>query len=333
MSSWQDIFKYDPIVPLLASGSEAINYFTNKDLLSNSVEPIDILWELKIPTTLLRKQQADGSWKYPGKNKPWHTTDYDQLETYRQLGFLVQMFGFNNSHPAIFKTAEYFFSKQSDKGDFRGIYAAQYSPNYTAAVLELLVLAGYVDDPRIVKVFDWLLVMRQDDGGWALPLRTKGHNLEAIFDKVTIEPDKTKPSSHFVTGIVLRAFAVHPKYALSEEANIAGELLASRFFQKDVYTDLKSPNAWQTFSYPFWNTDLLSSLHILSRLGFEKDYHQIQEAIEWLLDHQGENGLLDLHFNHDRYHDQNLWLTLSLCRSLKIFHTNTKKRQKLKASV
>lgn len=317
MATWQGQFKYDPIKPLLVAGNEAINYFTNRDLLNSPVEPIDTLWDLKIASQILRKQQEDGSWKYPGKNKQWHTTDYDQLETYRQLGFLIQMFGFNKSHPAVAKTADYLFSKQSDKGDFRGIYAAQYSPNYTAAIAELLILAGYEEDSRIQKVLDWLLDIRQNDGGWALPLRTQGHNLEVIFDEKTIESDKTKPFSHLVTGIVLRAFAAHSLYCKSKETKLAGELLASRFFQKDVYTDLKSPSAWQTFSYPFWNTDLISSLHILTKLGFTKDDPQIQKAIALLLDKQTPDGLFDIHKNHDRYHDQDLWLTLALCRSMK----------------
>lgn len=317
MTTWLDEFKYDPIQPLLIAGNEAITHFTDRDLLNKAVEPIDALWDLKIPKQILRKQKTDGSWKYPGKNKPWCTTDYDQLEAYRQLGFLVQMYGFNKSHPAIKKTAEYLFSKQSDEGDFRGIYASQYSPNYTAAITELLILAGYVDDPRIKKVFDWLLAIRQNDGGWALPLRTQGHNLEVIFNQNTIEPDKSKPFSHFVTGIVLRAFAAHPKFSQSKEAKTAGELLASRFFQKDVYTDLKNPSAWVTFSYPFWNTDLVSSLHVLTNLGFANENPQVKKAIDWLQDKQTADGLFDIHKNHDRYHDQSLWLTLAFCRIIK----------------
>lgn len=317
MTDWMKKFRYNTIAPLHSSGNEQVEYFAKRDLLDESVAPIVSLWDLTIPRRIIHKQCADGSWLYPGKNRAWTTTDYDQLETYRQLGFLVQMFGFNKSHSAIARTAEYLFSKQSDAGDFRGIYANQYSPNYTAAITELLILAGYENDPRIHKVLDWLLDIRQDDGGWALPLRTRGHKLEAIFDSVTIEPDKTRPFSHFVTGIVLRSFAAHPKYSSIPEAKIAGELLAGRFFQKDVYTDLKSPTAWETFSYPFWNTDLISSLHILAALGFTKDHLQIQKAISWLLDHQGPDGLLNIHRNHDRYHDQNLWLTLVFCRVIK----------------
>lgn len=316
MSTWLNILKYDPLNTLLSSGNEQIVYFTNKDLLEKPVVDIESLWELKIPQQILRKQQTDGAWKYPGKTT-WYTTDYSQLETYRQLGFLIQMFGFDKTHPAVAKTAEYFFSKQSEKGDFRGIYAAQYSPNYTAAIAELLILAGYDTDYRIQKVFNWLLEIRQDDGGWALPLRTKGQNLEAILNTKTIEPNKTKPFSHLITGIVLRAFASHSKYSKSQEARVAGELLASRFFKKDMYVDLGKAEAWETFTYPFWNTSLISSLDILSKLAFDTSENQIQVAIDWLLDKQKPNGLFDLRKNHDRYHDQDLWLALAMCRILK----------------
>lgn len=319
MNEWLDSFQFDPIKPLLDSGNTQVIYFTNRDLLDKKVGSIEPLWKLKIPTQILKKQLSDGSWRYPGK-RSWHTTDYDQLETYHQLGFLVKMFGFDKRHSAIKKTAEYFFSKQSREGDFRGIYAKQYSPNYTAAIAELLAIAGYGNDERVINVFDWLLSIRQQDGGWALPLRTKGHNLEVILTSDTIEPDKTKPFSHFVTGIVLRAFAVHYEYAKVQEAKKAGELLATSFFKKDVYTDLNQATAWETFSYPFWNTDLISSLDVLARLGFDKEERAISEAVDWLMSRQKPDGIFDLHKNHDRYHDQDLWLGLSICRSIKSLH-------------
>lgn len=37
----------------------------------------------------------------------------------------------------------------------------------------------------------------------------------------------------------------------SSEAKRAGELLISRFFERDVYTDLIKAFAWETFSYQF----------------------------------------------------------------------------------
>lgn len=321
MPGLQHSFTYDAVKPLLCSGNLPVEYFTNRDILTKAVGPIEQLWGLNTPLKLLRQQNANGCWHYPNK-KTGHATDYDQLETYRQLGFLMQMFGFNKSHPAIQNAAEYLFSKQTTQGDFRGIYGAQFTPNYTAAIAELLIVAGYQNDARIQKVFDWLLACRQNDGGWALPFRTQGSKLDALTVNYTIEPNLTKPFSHLITGIVLRAFAAHPHYAASTQAHVAGELLASRFFLKDKYTDLKSPAAWQTFSYPFWNTDLVSSVHTLANLGFTSNNEQIQMALTWLRQQQTPDGLFAIHKNHDRYHDQNLWLALAICRAVKTLGKN-----------
>ena len=84
----------------------------------------------------------------------------------------------------------------------------------------------------------------------------------------TVEPDRSRPSSHLITGIVLRALAAHPRYRHSADTCRAAELLKSRFFRRDVYPDRAAPSNWLIFSYPFWWTDLLSALDCLARIGF-----------------------------------------------------------------
>jgi len=46
-----------------------------------------------------------------------------------------------------------------------------------------------------------------------------------LFRAETLQPDKTKPFSHLVTGVVLRAFAAHPMYRQLDEAKAALESL------------------------------------------------------------------------------------------------------------
>jgi hypothetical protein len=54
--------------------------------------------------------------------------------------------------------------------------------------------------------------MRQDDGGWAIPARTLGLSLNVMLTaRETVEPDRSRPSSHLITGIVVRALAAHPR--------------------------------------------------------------------------------------------------------------------------
>jgi hypothetical protein len=93
--------------------------------------------------------------------------------------------------------------------------------------------------------FQWLLSMRQDDGGWAIPLRTTGLvSFTGVLQKATIQPNRAKPFSHLVIGIVLRAFAAHAKYRSSKEAKEAGGLLASRFFRRYAYPHRQNGEFW-----------------------------------------------------------------------------------------
>lgn len=315
--SWIKDLHYDPIKPLLNSKHPAIEYWTRRELLKEKVDnPNAVLWDLRIPQSILRKQNNDGSWPYPTK-KASATMDYDQLETYRQIGFLVEMFGFDREHPSIAKAAEYIFSNQSNKGDFRGIYANQYSPNYTGALIELLIKAGYSNDKRVLKVFAWLEDTRQDDGGWALALRTQGHNLDVIYTKSEqVELDRSKPFSHLITGVVLRAFAAHPEYRNSVTAKTATRLLVSRLFERDVYPDRNRKDDWTHFSFPLWQTDILSSLDSISLIepNLVND-RKVLQAKQWFTEHQQPDGLFVGHLLKDRYHDLQLWYSYAICRA------------------
>ncbi|NIT57981.1 MAG: hypothetical protein GWN00_17660, partial [Aliifodinibius sp.] len=93
-------------------------------------------------------------------------------QTYKTMAELVEFYGLNKENEAIRKAATYLFSFQTEEGEFRGMYGNQYSPNYSASITEFLIKAGY-EDKRIEKSLNWLLKMRQDDGGWAIPLRTR----------------------------------------------------------------------------------------------------------------------------------------------------------------
>lgn len=144
MNKWLNDLKYNPIPTLISSNNEAIIFFTKRDLLWKKERNIENLWELPEPLKLIRKQKEDGSWKYPGGKKEIRSQEnYNQLETYRKLGILVEKYGFYKKHPSIKKAADFLFKFQTNEGDFRGIYGNQYTPNYSAAIMELLIKAGY----------------------------------------------------------------------------------------------------------------------------------------------------------------------------------------------
>jgi hypothetical protein len=322
---WLGRLKFDPLGPLLRSESQPIRYFASRDLTSQAPESEDLraLWELDEPRRILEKQLENGAWRYHGGSARIRSADdYNQLETYRVLGQLIEKYGLDRSHSAVQSAAAYLFARQTDEGDFRGIYGSQYTPNYSAAITELLMEAGYHNDAHVRKSFQWLLSVRQEDGGWAIPLRTRRTALDAkALHGPLVASDISKPSSHMVTGVVLRAFAAHPAYRSSAAAKNAGRLLVSRFFSADKYPDRGTPVYWTYFTFPFWFTDIISALDSVSRLGFTTEGNpEISRALDWLIRRQETTGTwrLTLRAMAGEKH-RDLWISLAACKVLRRF--------------
>lgn len=307
---------------LLSADDEALRYFVRRDLLAESVEPIWSLWELPTASKIVRKQQTDGSWRYPGKfcNS---FTNYSLLETYRNLRVLVEMYGFNNTHPAIRAAAGYIYSCQTGEGDIRGILGNQYMPYYHGAIVELLIKAGCQDDDHIKKGMEWLLSIQQLDGGWLIPVQAipAREKTEKMWRGKPINAERSLPSSHLATGMVLRAFAAHPGYRQLEQVRRASELMKSRFFQPDRYNDRKSPQYWLKFQFPFWWPNLLTVLDSLSMLGFPASDAKIQTGLDWFIKNQAQDGLWPTSYDKGRKARQaRLWVGLAICRVFKKFY-------------
>lgn len=324
MTNWLDRLGHDPMPFLLSSQSSSVVFFARRDLMDEDPGPVKSLWTGQEVERILGRQEPDGRWSYPGGDSRIRSKeDYDQLETYRQLGFCVEEFGMDRTHPGIRKAAGFLFAHQTGEGDFRGIYGRQYSPNYTAAILELLVKAGYSEDDRVDMAFRWLISIRQTDGGWAIPFRTADKAGQVRWTEVMrskpVRPDTSRPFSHMVTGMVLRAFAAHERYRRSAEARTAGSLVARRFFRADSYADRRAREFWERISFPFWFTDVVSALDSLSLLGFKDDHVGICNALQWLAARQRKDGSFRVKLLRDRDRNASHWVCLAACRVFKRF--------------
>lgn len=334
--NWIEQLRYDPINPLLESNNAAISYFVKRDLLSENVPPIEYIWELEEPEKILRKQKTLGNWRSHSQNREKApAVNYDLFETFKQFSKLVDMFEFNTKHESAHKAAEYIFSCQTEEGDIRGIIGNQYAPYYTGLIMSLLIKAGYENDPRITKGFEWLLSMRQNDGGWVIGSPGGfGQYSEEEYKKLTTHNvetrrdfDKTIPFTHSGTGMVIRAFAVHSKYRKSKEAKTAAMLLKSQFFKKDNSSSYRAADHWVNFKYPFFWTDLVSALDSISLIGIPKEDSDVQTALTWLIGNQQESGLWKRTYskihkttkNRVTYEAQ-LWISLAICRILKRYY-------------
>jgi hypothetical protein len=322
-SSWQSGLPLDPFPALLADADPALVWFVKRDLQDSPTGPIQVLWDLPEPVQLASRQQANGAWPYTTRtNHPAAHANYDLLETYRSLRVLVEMYGLSSEHPCLAKAAEYVFSCQTAEGDIRGILGNQYMPYYHAGLVELLIKAGYAKDARIEKSLQWLLSMRQADGGWIIPVQQipSSQRSARFWDGSALMPEGARPLSQLATGMVLRAFAAHPDYRQMPEIITAAERLKERFFLADQYNDRKAPSYWLKFQFPFWWPNLLTALDSLSRLGFSRQDDAITQGLDWFARHQSADGFWETSYPNGRHAARlRRWVGLAICRVLKRF--------------
>jgi hypothetical protein len=327
MEDWQHQLRFDPLPALLSSGDEALQYFVRRDLLGEEAGPIGRLWQLPQAHKILKQQLPDGSWDCSVSRKKHKDINYNLIETWKRFRFLIEKFGFNREDSATARAAEFLLSCQTEDGDIRGFLANQYASYYTGAILSLLIKAGYEEDPRIEKGFHWLLSIRQDDLGWSIPIITHKFDRATMYRLTSqyaepVEPDRSRPFSHNWTGMVLRAFAAHRRYCKSEAAQIAAKLLKSRFFQPDCYTSYQAASYWVRFQYPFWWNDLVAALDSISLIDPTRN-EQIEKALDWLIDHQEQDGLWKATYvpgkevHNARTRETRQWVSLAICRVLK----------------
>ena len=318
---WLEEIQYDPFMYLHKSNDAALKYYAGQLVGTTAMDNVENLWELKEPERIIKKQNPDGSWTYRG-NRPGdeYGENYELLETWRKLNSLVYKYGFNNKHNAIQKAAEYLFSCQTPEGDIRGILSNQYTPYYLGAFLATLIKAGYEDDKRISLAFHFLESMRQNDGGWIIPMAMyKTTEYYSLCQKEPIQPDRSLPFSHMATGMVIRAYAAHPVYCQLKIAKHTGKLLKNRLFKKDTFTSRQAIAYWFKFQYPFWWTSLLTVLDSLLKIGFDRDDTDVKKGLGWFISHQNPDGGWSSGYGRKKTSESDQWITLAVCRVLKGF--------------
>jgi len=334
-SEWTTQFNHNPVKPLLESEHPALGYFAKRDLLGESVAGIHTIWQMAEVQKIINKQHPDGSWKSNSPNIRKHPAqNYHLLETYRYTNILVNKYGLNREHPCLEKAVKYIFLHQTDEGDIRGILGEQYAPYYNGIIVSNLNRAGYADTPQVERIIQWLLKMRQYDGGWVIGSpgcmgtysKEERYALTSQFVGTRQDFDREQPSGYAGTGMVIRAFATHPVHCRSIPAQKAAELLADFLFKKNSHSSYQHPDNWLRFKYPFWWTDLISALDSLSLMGFSRDHPRVAEALKWFVDNQLPTGLWKHSYSKIHKYVENaktfelqLWISLAILRIFKTF--------------
>lgn len=301
MCDWVAVLKVDPIPSLLEFNDLGLHNRVLRDILSSDEDyPDEPVVEDSAYKTLVRRQKPDGSWRESGRKKNEEVWTF--ITTLRSLYKLLDL-GSEMGDEVFARGAHFLLSKQTPDGDFRGAYGADIpAPDYTGMALDVLLRGKFDDDAPIDKAFEWLISVRRTGGGWAIPI-LRSHS-------------KKDPSSHNVTGMVLRGFASDPKKRFKKEAEKAGIMLSNSIFKPDTYPDRRSVEYWGKLSYPYWFTDALSALDVLDRMGFDLSTGRMKRAYDWILKQQRDDGFWSSDF-HKRNKQPDPWLTYAVLKTIK----------------
>jgi hypothetical protein len=281
----------DPIPRLLREGTPSVLARVRRDLIDDSEAPsaeeIASYPEVK---ALLRKMEKDGSFAARATEKELGGPKFTRcLATLRSLDRLADL-GLRVEEKApvnhqLKKIADFLLASQDSDGgiadlalgDSPRVRGKMVALHFQGWALSALCRAGFENDERVEKGTRLLLSLRQDDGGWAW----RGVRTDSA----------ARPSSHLVTGMVLRVFASSKDRRGSREARRAAELLATRFLQPDRYEDRKAAAHWEVLTEPRFYTDVLDALDTITSIGLGKENSGVRTAEAYLRSRQAKDGL------------------------------------------
>jgi hypothetical protein len=284
LSGWRARLASDPIPRLLREGSPSVLARVRRDLIDDSEAGYP---EVK---AILRKLEKDGSFVPRASDKELGGPKFSKcLATLRNLDRLadlgMRIEGKSDVAGKLHRVADFILASQNSDGGIGDLTLTESGkgPGKVVALhfqgwaIAALCRAGFENDARVEKGFRFLLSLRQDDGGWAWRgVRTNS---------------AARPSSHLITGMVLRAFAASKDYRGSREARRAAELLATRFLQPDRYEDRKAPAYWEILTEPRCWTDVLDALDTITSIGLGKENSGVRTAEAYLRSRQAKDGL------------------------------------------
>jgi hypothetical protein len=219
---------------------------------------------------LLERQGPKGFWeaREPRNVKEWVEFLYFPVfgaTNWRAL--VLSDLGLDATNPRIKKVADLLFDYKLRLSSPFNFYHEEMC--ISANTARMLTRFGYADDPRVRKLYDWLIEDQRKDGGWNCSQRTPG----------TL--DVWEP---------LAAFASLPKAKRSpkmEEAIARG----AEFYLERKLTEEGRPYApWLRLHYPnHYYYDILVGLDVLTQLGYGGD-RRLRPALKTLTDKRRADG-------------------------------------------
>ncbi len=274
---------------------------------------------------ILAAQSPGGHWVDPGNMYlPKYRATTHSLLILSELGA--------RRTPSVERGLEHVFSFQRDSGHFltelpkseRGrASTVRDGCCLDGNVLYYMVHFGYLDDPRVGRLVDFLVDDHSDEeGGWSC--RAYPINPEGVF-----------PANCYMGAVkVLRALASIPEDLRPPSVRKVISREVENILENGVYRYLRAPDGsrkdkagWKRFGFPlFYQSDALEVLDTLTRLGVRDE--RMQGAVDLVREAQGPDGrwLLKNNFNGKMWCDIEVkgrpsrWITLRALRVLRRYY-------------
>lgn len=275
---------------------------------------------------VLRYQQKDGSWGL-GTVAAGRIGGSQVLVTGFALARLGHL-GFDRSHPAVRRGAEFLFSSQLPDGSWALEEEAALTdgssdlpqnerytmiPLQTALPLRGLAACGFAGDPRAERAYEWLLAQRLEDGAWPTGIAAGVYGGVGGYRRLAHSRWGCRSNT---TGALI-CLALHPERRRSPEARKALDLLLGRETRDASALGVETARLLgaapaRGFLTYFARFDLALLLDLCARVGVSTEDERVKGTIEFVRGLQGEFGL----WEHPQDPRLSRWLTFDLLRSL-----------------
>jgi hypothetical protein len=210
---------------------------------------------------ILAKQKPEGNWEsITDLYRPKYTAS-----NWRMI--VLSDFGLNfHDDQKLEKGCQLFFQQWlGDEDKFESEGEVCQSGN----LARMLTRFGYGDDPRVKRIYRWLVEDQKEDGGW--------HCFKS--DTGTLD-----------CWEALTAFASLPKAKRTKGINRAIERGVEFYLERGLYKEGKSYEPWFRFHYPnHYYYDILVGLDTITSLGYASD-KRLDYALKYLKKKRLPNG-------------------------------------------
>ena len=259
---------------LLEDDQPAVRYRTLTELLGRPESDPDVrAAKARIPETgwaaeILARGDPGGWWV---NEKNYYTPKY--VATNWQLLMLSDL-GVTRAEPRVRVAVDWW--RGWARSRFGGDRPGQPHHCVVGNMARALIRFGYVDDPGVRAMLDWLVESADPKGGWSC--FGSGRNLDSWEG--------------------LSALAAYPRAKRTAGMQRAAEAGAEFFLERELHRQGERYPPWYRFHYPVhYYYDLLVGLDLLTSLGYAQD-PRLRFALEHLAKRRRSNGRWNLDAVH-----------------------------------